>query len=98
MRNPTSLNLLAIVGAILSMITTIIYGTWFISGIEKRVSLLESQNQFLVQKISDIKQASDQANEGQDNDLHRFQDNVDAKLTRVEDKIEKIYTLMTSKS
>jgi peptidoglycan hydrolase CwlO-like protein len=88
------LNYFALLGAIISMVTTIVYGTWFISTIEKRVAILEQNNLFFSQRIQELRNQLDVANDSQDKNFHRFEDSINNQMSRMEDKIEKIYTLI----
>jgi hypothetical protein len=78
--------------AVTSMLVTVVYGTWFIGSIEKRVSILEQNNIYFAHQIQDFKDQLDKANLMQDASFTRFQDSVNQKLNKMEDKIEIIYT------
>ena len=86
-RKASLINTFALLGAVGSLVMTLVYGTWFVSSIEKRISILE-------QNYSITKQQQDSANDAQDKSFIRFQDSVNSQLTRMEDKIEKIYLVI----
>ncbi len=78
---------ITLVGTALSVLVTIIYGLWFVTSIEKRVSLLE-------QSHLEFKSHNVNYNDSQDKAILRLQDKTTEQIDRIEDKIEKIYLII----
>jgi hypothetical protein len=84
---PAMRNNITFIGSVVTTLTTIVYGTWFISTIDKRVSLLEQSNTYVNQRIEEIRQELDTANDAQDRSFIRFQDSINNQISRImEDK------------
>jgi hypothetical protein len=81
----------------ISLMATIVYITWFAASIDKRVSLLEQHDVNSQRDFQEMKDQLDSANQGQDQLLHEFQVSFDNKLVRLDDKIERIMFLLSSK-
>lgn len=72
---------------IITLISTIVYITWFAAGIEKRVALVE-------QHSTEIQTRFEQSNDQINQQSYRFQDAVNTRLASLDDKIDKIYSIL----
>src|SRR5687767_7994812 len=87
-------SVLGIIVSIISLVGTVIYGTWFISTIEKRIALLEQNDKQQQASIEDFHQALLKASENQYIVQNRFETIVDQRLARMDDKVDKIYLIL----
>lgn len=78
---------LAPLTTLITLISTIVYITWFAASIEKRVSLVE-------QHSSEIQTRLEQSSIQENDQSNRFQDAVNIQLARLDDKIDKIYGIL----
>jgi hypothetical protein len=78
------LNIITILSSACSVLIMVIWGTWFVSAIEKRISILESEN-------TNIRRVMTEAAFAQD----RAQIRADGQLARMEARLDKIYTVVS---
>jgi hypothetical protein len=91
-------NLLTILATAISLLMTVVYATQYAASLEKRVSLLEQHDVQYQDRLIEIRDALYQANNVQDEDQRQFQQDVTGQLTHLDDKIEKIYTLLIARN
>ncbi len=84
-------NLVSLIATLLSLLVTVSYGTWFISTIEKRVSLLEKNMTEFSEEISLFRDQVNLANVAQDRAQRRFEDQINEKITNVENKMDNVH-------
>jgi hypothetical protein len=81
-------NIITAAAAFLSLLSIVVYGTWFISTIERRVSILENDMDQLVSIMKDYKNDQAALNLQQDHVQHRFEDQITRRMNRLEDKLD----------
>lgn len=89
-RKTSVINTLTLIGSVLSIITMIAYGTWFVSTYDKRIAIIEQHSQDMLDRIERYENAVDAENQKQDANLRHFQDKIDYKIDRLGDKIDEI--------
>jgi hypothetical protein len=87
MQNIKWSNVITFVTTLFSLFSIITYGTWFISTIEKRVSLLEADMSQSTQQIDEYRRDQQLINAKQDVETHRFEDQVIKRISRTEDRL-----------
>jgi uncharacterized coiled-coil protein SlyX len=85
---------LTLIGSVSSLLMMIVYGTWFVSNYDKRITILEQSSASAMQRIVEFKEELDSANDAQDKAMTRLQDQIDSKLTRMEDRMEKVLSIL----
>lgn len=92
---------LNVLSALLSFIVALVCGIWIVQdkimSFDKRITLCENNFNVLAQKITEQKDAIEQDNDAQDKQFLRFQDNINQRLVGIEEKINKIYVILSEK-
>lgn len=90
--------LLANITTVVSLVATIVYLTWFAASVDKRVSLLEQHDVTAQDQFVDMRNSLTQASNNQDQSLHELRNSFDDKLARLDDKMDKVLFILSTKS
>ncbi len=90
----TLLKLLSIVATVLSLIGTVVYVTWFVASVDKRVTILEQNDVQQVQDFADFIDRVNKTNDDQDEARDEFRSDTTYKLIHLDEKIERIYAIL----
>lgn len=86
--------LLNISATVISLIMTIVYITWFVASVDKRISLLEKNDVIEQEQLDNYINMIDQTNSEQDKTNDQYRTSTTTELINLDDKIEKIYMIL----
>lgn len=86
--------LLTAATSIISLIATIVYITWFVASVDKRVAILEKNDVSEQKELDNYIGMLDQANAEQDQSTDQYRTATTNQLLNMDDKIQKIYMIL----
>lgn len=94
MQKPKNLRFLTYITTLITIISSIIYVTWFIAMIDKRVVVTETQQIESQEKMDVLRNEMNTLNNYRDAQQTQFRNEVYEQLNQVNDRVEKIYGIL----
>ncbi len=82
------------VATLISIVSAIVYITFYIGTMDKRITVVENKQSDVSLRIDALKQDVLTVNEHQNEEQQQFHDDVGVKLSEMSQRIEKIYSVL----
>ena len=87
-------HLLTPITTAISIVSVIVYITFYAGSLDKRIAILEDQQRQSSEQMEVLRDNLNAINNTQDNEQSQFHDDVKMQLAQMGDRIEKIYSII----
>jgi hypothetical protein len=79
---------------IISIISAIVYITMYVGTMDKRIAVIENQQDAVITRVNLLKDDIETVNTNQSDEMTQFHNDVSAQLAQMGQRIEKIYSVL----
>jgi len=87
-------HILSPIATAISIISVIVYITFYAGSLDKRIAILEDQQRQSSSQMEMLRDNIDAINTAQDNEQTQFHDDVNMQLAQMSGRVEKIYAII----